>query len=165
MLWTGVHFPDNTSKSSGCPTHWLCACTAMHYTRTAHLGMWVMAEGESCVDFILIRRLRAIAQLIVFSMMEGNFKLNRCVCACLRACVCVSACVSACVCVCVCVYRCMWLSVYIFLLHYLCFEIKVITGMSFFFFELVCIIWDTEIENVLYVVGLTSNYFIKINVL
>ncbi len=54
---------------------------------------------------------------------------------------------------------------YIFLLHYLCFEIKVITGMSFFCFELVCIIWDTEIENVLYVVGLTSNYFIKINVL
>ncbi len=133
MLWTGVHFPDNTSKSSGCPTHWLCACTAMHYTRTAHLGMWVMAEGESCVDFILIRRLRAIAQLIVFSMMEGNFKLNRCVCACLRACVCLRVCLPVCVCVCVCVYRCMWLSVYIFLLHYLCFEIKVITGMSFFF--------------------------------
>ncbi len=55
------------------------------------------------MDFILIRRLRAIAQLIVFSMMEGNFKLNRCVCACLRACVCVCVCVCLCVCVCVCV--------------------------------------------------------------
>ncbi len=70
------------------------------------------------MDFILIRRLRAIAQLIVFSMMEGNFKLNRCVCACLRACVCVClrVCLRVClpVCVCVCTDVCDYLCTYFF---------------------------------------------------
>ncbi|XDV14083.1 hypothetical protein PO909_002299 [Leuciscus waleckii] len=45
-------------------------CTEVY--KDCPLSMWVMAEAESCWDFILRRRLRAIARLTVFF-----FRLSR----------------------------------------------------------------------------------------